>query len=145
MKRRVVAVLAVFALTLSTTGSAFAFDCMRVSSSMQGLQQSATNGGNWLFFDMTPTGGGVAQVLAFFGVPVTSDQLACFQSAYTASGAPTYFALGIGVAGGKTGNGPGVLASNAPERVLSNGTGIDHFEDTVVPVFEAAQSGCLGG
>ena len=143
MKRRFVAVLAVFAVMLTTTSSALAFDCIRVSSSPQGLQQS-TRSGNWLYFNMTPGGGGVAQVLNFFGVPVTSSQLACFQTAYSASGAPTYFALGTGVAGGKTGNGPGVLAHKAPEKVLSNGTGIDHFDDTVLPVFEAAAPTCLG-
>jgi hypothetical protein len=141
MKRRVLAVLAVLALTLSTTGTALAFDCMRVSSSLQGLQQSTTSG-LWLAFDMTPSGGGVAQVLEFFGIPVTSEQLACLQSAYTSSGAPTYFALGTGVAGGKTGNGPAVLAHNAPAKVLANGTGIDHFDDTVAPVLLAAAPGC---
>ena len=143
MKYRFVAVLAVFAVMLTTTSSALAFDCMRVSSSPQGLRQS-TKSGNWLFFDMTPSGGGVAQVLNFFGVPVTSSQVACFQTAYSASGAPTYFALGTGVAGGKTGNGPGVLAHQAPDKVLSNGTGIDHFDDTVLPVFQAAAPTCLG-
>lgn len=99
MKHRVVSVLAVLVLALTITGSALAFDCMRVSSSLNGLQQS-TKSGNWLLFDMTAGGGGVAQVLDFFGVHVTSDQLACSQAAYTRSGARTYFALGIGVAGG---------------------------------------------
>lgn len=142
MKHRVVSVLAVLVLALTITGSALAFDCMRVSSSLNGLQQS-TKSGNWLLFDMTAGGGGVAQVLDFFGVQVTSDQLACFQAAYTRSGAPTYFALGIGVAGGRTGHGPGVLAHKAPDKVLTNGTGIEHFDETVAPVFEAAAPTCL--
>ncbi|MEA2198467.1 MAG: hypothetical protein QOJ25_2518 [Solirubrobacteraceae bacterium] len=141
MKRRFIAGFAAFALTFAAAGPALAFDCMRVSSSLQGLQQS-TNGGNWTAFDMTASGGGVAAVLSFFGVPVSDAQLACFQTAYDNSGAPTYFALGTGVAGGKT-NGPGVLAHNAPEKVLTNGTGIDHFDSTVQPVFENAASTCL--
>ena len=149
MKHRLTVVIAVVAVSLTMTGSALAFDCMRVSSSKQGLQQSASNSGMWLDFDMTPGGGGTAQILDFFGIPYTSTQLACFQNAYTTAQAsnpalPTYFALGVGVAGGKTGNGPGVLAHNAPDKVLSNGTGIDHFDDTVLPVFEAAAPTCLG-
>lgn len=145
MKRRFMAVLAVFAVTLTTTSSALAFDCMRVSSSKTGLQQSATNSGKWLYFDMTQGGGGVAEILDFFGLP--SSKEVCFQAAYTAAQAkdptlPTYFALGTGVAGGNT-NGPGVLAHNNPNtNVLSNGTGIDHFDDTVLPVFLAAAPGC---
>ncbi len=142
MKHRFVLVLGVVAVALAITGSALAFDCMRVSSSLQGLQES-TKSGNWLPFDMTPSGSGVAEVLDFFGVPVNSSQLACFQAAYTASTAPKYFALGIGVAGGRTGHGPGVIAHQAPDKVLMNGTGIEHFDDTVVPVFLAAL-GCLG-
>jgi hypothetical protein len=148
MKRRFVAVLAVVAVTLTMTGSALAFDCMRVSSSKQGLQKSASKSGMWLAFDMTPGGGGVAQLLSFFGVPTDSSTVACFQTAYSAAQVsnpllPTYFALGVGVAGGKTGNGPGVLAHNAPDKVLANGTGIDHFDDTVLPVFESAAPTCL--
>ena len=39
--------------------------------------------------------------------------------------------------------GPGVLAHNNPnDRVLANGTGIDHFDDTVLPVLLAALPGC---
>lgn len=146
MKHRFALVLGVIVVALAATSSAFAFDCMRVSSSAQGLQQSAANSGNWLFFDMTPGGGGVAEIVDFFGLP--SSSVPCFQSAYDAAAAsnkllPEYFALGFGVAGGKTGNGPGVLAHNAPDNVLSNGTGIDHFDDTVQPVFEAAASSCV--
>jgi hypothetical protein len=148
MKHRLVAVLAVFATTLTITGSALAFDCMRVSSSMQGLQQSASNSGMWLFVDMSPGGGGIAEILHHFNVPPTPQLVICLQNAYTTAQAsnpalPTYFALGFGVAGGK--NDPvnkGVLAHNNPNtRVLSNGTGIDHFDDTVLPVL--MNSGCL--
>jgi hypothetical protein len=58
---------------------------------------------------------------------------------------PLYFDLGNGVAGGNH-NGPGVLAHNNPnEFVLSNSTGIDHLDATVLPVLQAAAPTCLGG
>ena len=147
MKHRVALLVGVAVVALAVTSSAFAFDCMRVSSSAKGLQQSADNSGRWLYFDMTNGGGGVAEIVDFFGLP--SSTVACFQAAYNAAVAsnsllPKYFALGIGVAGSNT-NGPGVLAHNNPNsRVLSNGTGIEHFDDTVLPVFLAAAPGCLG-
>ena len=62
----------------------------------------------------------------------------------SANGRFVAFASGAtNLAGGDT-NGPGVLASNNPnDRVLANGTGIDHFDDTVLPVILAAAPGCL--
>ena len=146
MKHRLAVFVGVAVVALTVASSALAFDCMRVSSSANGLQHSASNSGRWLYFDMTDSGTGVAQILDFFGVP--SAAAPCFQSAYDAAVAanpklPLYFALGIGVAGGQT-NGPGVIAHNNPNaRVLSNGTGIDHFDDTVLPVFLAALPTCL--
>jgi hypothetical protein len=121
---------------------------MRVSSSPQGLQQSASNGGMWIYFNMTDGGNGIPQILNFFGLPSDPGTVACFQTAYDQAVAanptlPLYFALGNGVAGGNTG-GPGVLAwHNKNEGVLSNGTGIDHFDNTVLPVLIAAAPGCL--
>lgn len=150
MKHRLALFIGVAVVALTVTSSALAFDCMRVSSSPQGLQQSASHSGMWLSFDMTDGGNGVAQILGFFGLPSDPDTVACFQSAYDSAVAgnstlPLYFALGTGVAGGNT-NGPGVLAHNNPNsNVLSNGTGIDHFDDTVLPVFLAAAPGCLSG
>ena len=142
MKHRFTMLLGVAVAALAISGSALAFDCMRVSSSLQGLQQS-TKSGNWLFFDMSDTGHGIAMILAHDGIPATPAQIACLQAAYDASSGPTYFALGIGVAGANgAGNGPGVLAHNAPDEVLTNGTGIDHFDDTVLPVLLAAAPGC---
>jgi hypothetical protein len=142
MRRRFALVLGTLAVALAVSGSALAFDCMRVSSSLSGLQQSTANSGNWLLFDMTPGRGGVAQVVEFFGLP---GSVACYQTAYdAATGVPTYFALGIGVAGARAGHGPEVLAHNAPGKVLANGTGIDHFDDTVAPIFIAAIPGCAG-
>ena len=148
MKHRFAVVIGVAVVALTVTSSALAFDCMRVSSSPKGLQQSASNSGNWLYFNMTVGGNGIPEILGFFGLPTDPGTVACFQAAYDAGVVanpklPLYFALGIGVAGGNT-NGPGVLAHNNPNsRVLSNGTGIEHFDDTVLPVLLAAAPGCL--
>ena len=137
MKRRAVAFLAVLAAMFTMSTTALAFDCMRVSSSLQGLEQS-TRSGNWLVFNMTDGGGGIQQLFtAFTGTPLTQSQLDCFQAAYDASSAPRYFALGIGVAGARANQGPMVLAHRAPEQVLMNGTGIDHLDATVLPVLGA--------
>jgi hypothetical protein len=148
MKHRFAVFVGVAVLALTLTGAAFAHDCMRVSSSPQGLQQSASNGGNWIYFDMTDGGNGIPQILGFFGLPTDPGTVACFQTAYDQAVAtnptlPLYFDLGNGVAGGNT-NGPGVLAHNNPNsNVLSNGTGIEHFDDTVLPVLLAAAPGCF--
>ena len=140
MKHRLALIAGVVAVALVVAGAAFAHDCMRVSSSMQGLKQSA-NSGNWLYFDMTHGGGGVAQVVGFFGLPASSVD--CFQAAYDTSTGPRYFAIGVGVAGGDNG-GPGALAWKAPDKVLMNGTGIDHFDESVLPIFLNALPTCLG-
>lgn len=148
MKHRFAVLVGVAVVALTLTSSALAFDCMRVSSSPQGLQKSASSGGHWLYFDMTDGGNGIPQILDFFGVPSDPETVACFQSAYDAAVAansklPLYFDLGIGVAGGNT-NGPGVIAHHNPNtRVLSNGTGIEHFDDTVLPVVLGAAATCL--
>lgn len=46
MRHRFGALLALFVLAVALSDSAFAFDCIRVSSSLQGLQNS-TKSGNW--------------------------------------------------------------------------------------------------
>ena len=145
MKHRLALFIGVAVVALTLTSSAFAFDCMRVSSSASGLQHSASSSGMWIYFDMTDSGNGVTEILDFFGVdPSTAP---CFQAAYDQAVAanpklPLYFALGNGVAGGNK-NGPGVLAhNNKNDGVLMNGTGIDHFDDSVLPVFLAAAPGC---
>ena len=144
MKHRLALFIGVAVVALTVTSSALAFDCMRVSSSKTGLQHSASNSGMWLYFDMTDGGGGIAQIVDFFqGDP---SWVPCLQTAYdnavaTDKTLPLYFALGTGVAGGNT-NGPGVIAHHNPNaRVLMNGTGIDHFDDTVLPVL--LNSGCI--
>ena len=144
MKHRLAAVLAVFVLALTVTTSAFAFDCIRVSSSLQGLVNS-TRSGNWLLFDLS-SGPAVERTLTNIEVPVTSEQAECLAEAYAATGQPLYFALGIGVAGGENPNAAagGVLAHNNPnDAVLGDGKGIDHLDDSpILPALFAAAAGC---
>jgi hypothetical protein len=143
VKVRLSAIVAVVLLSLSLAGSAFAFDCIRVSSSLHGLQQSTTSG-KWLLFDLSsPTA--VAAALAANGIPADAAGAACVYQSYAASGMPLYFAIGTGVAGGFT-NGPGVLAHNNPNtNVLSNGKGIDHLDDSgIFPALFTAVFDCTG-
>jgi hypothetical protein len=130
MKQRVSVAFAVLVLALVGTGSAFAFDCIRVSSSLQGLQES-TKSGNWLLFDLSSPEA-LQGTLAEIGVEVTSEQAECLSEAYAESGQPLYFALGIGIAGAQNAEkvpAGGVLAHNNPnDPVLGDGKGIDHLE-----------------
>ncbi|MBA3844860.1 MAG: hypothetical protein H0X39_19975 [Actinobacteria bacterium] len=129
------------AVALTVAGSAVAFDCIRVSASLQGPQQS-TNSGNWLLFDFSTVQGAQTTFAHSFGADLSAADAACFVKAYGAANQPLYFALGIGVAGGKktttTSNGAragmfGVLAwHNRNVRVLSNGTRIDHLDDSPI-------------
>ncbi len=74
------------------------------------------------------------------------EQAACGSAAYAELGQPLYFALGIGVAAGENENASagGVLAHNNPNTsVLSDGKGIDHFEESgIIPALEAAAVIC---
>jgi hypothetical protein len=133
LKHRLSILMAALVLGLLGTGSAFAFDCIRVSSSLQGLEQS-TKSGHWLLFDFS-SGEALQQTLAEIGVQVTSQQADCASAAYATSGQPLYFALGIGVAGGENEHAAagGVLAHNNPnDSVLGNGKGIDHLDDSEI-------------
>jgi hypothetical protein len=142
MKHRLLAVVAVFVLALTVTASAFAFDCIRVSSSLQGLKQS-TQTGNWTLFDFS-SAAGVQSTLANMGETVTPEQAACAAATYAQSGQPLYFALGTGVAGGKkdSTNSQGARAQagefgviawhNPNDSVLANGHGIDHLDDSPI-------------
>lgn len=131
MRRRLVAFAAVAAAALTIGGSAFAFDCIRVSSSLQGLQQS-TRSGNWLLFNFS-SAAAVQQTFADAGEGEVPIELAtCIATHYASYHVTPYFALGIGVAGGGHG-GPGVLAShNKNDAILGNLKGIDHLEDSPV-------------
>jgi hypothetical protein len=128
--------LSAVAASLTLAGSALAFDCIRVSSSLQGLQQS-TQSGKWALFDFS-SGASVQRSLAGVGEDLTAAQAQCLATAYGVSGQPLYFALGFGVAGPN-----GELAHNNPnESVLSNGKGIDQLEDSgiLAAIFAAAAS-----
>jgi hypothetical protein len=129
MKRRLALLVGVFVVALTLASSALAFDCIRVSSSYQGLVQSTSNGGHWLLFDMTNPTIVQANLSNFATAPLTSDQAQCVVTNYAETGLPLYFALGFGVAGGFT-NGPGVIAHNNPntQGQLSNLKGIDHID-----------------
>ena len=126
MKHRFFALLALLVTALALAGSAFAFDCIRVSSSLQGLQQS-TKSGNWVLFNLT-SAATVQETLANLGEDIPTSQAECLASHYAATHQPVYFALGFGVAGPN-----GVLAHNNPnDNVLGNLKGIDHLEDSPI-------------
>jgi hypothetical protein len=154
MRKRLAALVAVVVSALVVTGSALAFDCIRVSSSYQGLVQSTTNSGNWTLFDFSSPAALEAS-LTGFGVTLTSDQAQCAYNAYAASGQAQFFALGTGVAGGKktstnsqgaraNADGFGVIAwNNHNLSVLGNGKGIDHLEASgIFPALMAAAASC---
>ena len=132
----VAAAVAVVA-ALVTAGPGLAFDCIRVSSSLQALQAS-TRSGNWLLFDLSSVEG-LQRTFKTIGEPVPSDADAqCLVTAYAASGQPRYFALGIGVAGPH-----GVLAWMNGTAAMGDGRGIDHLEDSgVLPAFQSAVEAC---
>jgi hypothetical protein len=138
MKRRILSAMAVAACSLFFASSASAFDCIRVSSSHHGLISSTSHGGRWLLFDFSSVSA-TEQTLASIEVSATPAQVACFVPAYASTGQPQWFALGIGVAGKN-----GVIAHNNPnERVLGDGHGIDHFDDSpIVGAIIASAAGC---
>ena len=119
MKHRFGALIAMFVLALALAGSAFAFDCIRVSSSLQGLK-SSTRSGNWALLDLS-SGASAKQSFAQLGEDLSDTDAQCLSTHYLASGQRPYFALGFGVAGIN-----GVLAHKNPnDSVLGNLRGID--------------------
>ena len=145
MKHRFAIGVAVLALGLVGVGSAAAFDCIRVSSSLQGLKQSTMKSGNWILFDLStpPAATDTLAMISDGAIQLTDQEASCFVNAYAASGQPRFFALSIGLAGGEHG-GPGVLAhNNKNTRVLGNNKGIDHLEASpIVPAVFAAGDEC---
>ena len=140
MKLRFLALLALVVAALTLAGSAFAFDCIRVSSSLQGLKESTTSG-NWLLLDLS-SAAAVQQTAAGVGEEITLAQGECVATAYATSGLSPYFALGVGVAGPN-----GVLAGHNPnDKVLADIKGIDHLEDSPIgaALFGALESCGLG-
>jgi hypothetical protein len=154
MKQRAIALLAVVAAALVVAGSAAAFDCIRVSSSYQGLVNSTSHSGNWTLFDFSSPAA-LQATLSGFGTTLDSAQAECAYTAYAASGQPQFFALGTGVAGGKktstnshgaraAADGFGVIAwHNQNLTVLGNGKGIDHLEASgILPALMGAAQAC---
>lgn len=138
MHHRLTALVAVVVASLVLTGSALAFDCVRVSSSLQGLRASAKSG-NWLPLDFSTAAGTQDTFANVIEVTISPAQAACFTAAYAATGQPQYFAVGIGVAGPN-----GVLAFlNQNANVLSDNNGIDHLEESgIFPAFATAATSC---
>jgi len=137
MRFRFATIAAIAVTALAGAGSAFGFDCIRVSSSLQGLEQS-TRSGNWLLIDVS-SAAGFQRTLESIGEPVPTDaQAQCFVSAYADTGQPVFFAIGIGVAGPN-----GVLARRNANST-GDGKGIDLLEHSgILPAFEAAEAACI--
>lgn len=124
--------------SLALAGSAFAFDCIRVSSSLQGLKASAASG-KWLVLDFSSAAGTQETFATVIEQTVTPAQAACFTTEYAKAELPLFFAIGVGVAGPN-----GVLAHLNPNAtVLSDGKGIDQLEVSgIFPAFVAASIAC---
>jgi hypothetical protein len=138
MRHRFTAVLAAGIAALTLAGSAFAFDCIRVSSSLQGLQAS-TKSGKWLLLDFSTAAGAQQTFATVIEQEITPTQAACFVTEYAKAEQPLFFAIGIGVAGPN-----GVLAHlNSNTKVLSDGNGVDHLEASgIFPAFGGASLAC---
>jgi hypothetical protein len=136
MRYRLAALATVVVASLSVAGSALGFDCIRVSSSLQGLEAS-TLSGNWLLFDIS-SASAVQRTFESIGETVPSaTEAQCFASAYAASGQPLYFALGIGVAG------PNGVLAHRNENTTGDGKGVDHLEASgILPAVFAAADAC---
>ncbi|MBA3347636.1 MAG: hypothetical protein H0T13_03660 [Actinobacteria bacterium] len=138
MRHRFTTLIAVSVAALTLASSAFAFDCIRVSSSLQGLQAS-TKSGKWLLLNFSTATGARQTFASVIEQEITPAQADCFVTEYAKAQQPLYFAIGIGVAGPN-----GVLAHLNPNtKVLSDGKGIDHLEaGGIFPAFAAASITC---
>ena len=138
MKGRLALLAVAIVAALTLAGSAFAFDCIRVSASLQGLK-SSTKSGNWLLFDFSTAAGTQETFATGIEQTITPAQAACFTTEYAKAGQPLFIAIGIGVAGPN-----GVLAHlNENTNVLSDGKGIDHLEVSgIFPAFVGASMAC---
>jgi hypothetical protein len=136
MRFRFAALAIALVASLALAGTAFGFDCIRVSSSLKGLQQS-TKSGNWLLFDFSSVEGAL-QTFENIGEDVTEEEATCFVEVYGESGQPVFFALGIGVAGPN-----GVIAFHNATAAMGDGKGIDHLEASgIFAAFEEAAGQC---
>ena len=131
------------ALALSALAApAYAWDCIRVSASPQGLQSSSQHG-QWMYMTFDDlVAGGVAEGA------IDASQVDCVTAAWTKLGEPTSFAIGGGVAGAKGAETSGrvtdsdffELAKNAPLKVMVNGKGVDHLDDALMLVVAGCPS-----
>lgn len=139
MKRALIAAagLAVAGIVVSAS-PAFAWDCIRVSSSQQGLMQSSQNG-QWEYMTIDNLiQGGIQDGY------IDATQAPCLKQEWAALGEPQYFAIGAGVAGAgakgaqKSGHITDQsffeLAKNAPVKVMVNGKGVDHLDDAIAMI-----------
>jgi hypothetical protein len=137
MKTRATVVVAGIAAAVVgiSAGPAAAWDCIRVSGSQHGLQQS-TKSGNWEYFTIDDfVSGGVKEGY------LTEAEAPCVVAAWKASGERSYFAMGGGVAGARGAGESGhmsedadffELAKNAPVEVMVDGHGVDHLMDALM-------------
>jgi hypothetical protein len=134
MKRKYLVASAVAAAIVLAAGPAFAFDCVRVSSSTNGLVNSQKSG-HWEYISVE---GFTAETVAS-GL-WTAEQGECVLEGYLATGQPTEFAVGLFVANGQG----GVIAGNNPDKkgVLSDGKGIDHLEAGILPALFGVLEEC---
>ena len=138
--RKTFLVTSAAAAVLFAAGPAYAWDCIRVSGSAQGLQQSSQHG-QWAYMTFAQLVEGGLEAGA-----IDPSQVDCVTSAWTALGEPTSFAIGGGVAGAKGAQQSGrisetdffELAKNAPLKVMVNGKGVDHLDDALMIIV----SGC---
>lgn len=145
MKRRlaVLAACAAAGAVLLGTAPAQAWDCIRVSGSMQGLQNS-TRSGNWEYLTIDDLVAGAMEE----GMITSQAQADCVLAAWAAAGEPSYFAIGTGVAGARGAMRSGhisdadffELAKNAPANVMVDGHGVDHLDDALAQI----AGPCLG-
>ena len=136
IRYRAVTVTMATAASLAIAGTAAAFDCVRVSASLQGLEQSA-HSGKWSVIDVSSVDG-VQRTFELLGDPVPSDeQAACFVHAYAASGQPASFAVGTGVAG------PNGVLMHRNTTTAGDGKGIDRLESSgIVQAYLDAIDAC---
>lgn len=135
MRKALVAMVATAAAGALVAGAtpAYAFDCIRVSGSQQGLMQSTT-GGAWAYLTIDDLIQGAVD-----SGDIPADAASCLKAAWLQLGEPGYFAIGVGVAGAKGATQSGritpdsfyELAKNAPAKVMVNGTGVDHLDDAI--------------
>lgn len=144
--RRVLTVIGVVGAVSAVTAPAYAWDCIRVSSSPQGLQSSAKSG-QWEYLTFADLVQGGLQ-----SGDIDATQVDCVTKAWTDLGEPTSFAIGGGVAGAKGAMTSGhitdtdffELAKNAPVKIMVNGKGVDHLDDALMMIVAGCPSTATG-